>query len=295
MNAERLKVLETVLERGSLSAAADTLGYTTSGVSRMMETLEKETGLTLLVRGKNGVEATEECRMLLPSIHAYLRMDESLRQQADEIRGVVRGKITVGNAYYGIYPRLEKAIRIFQKKYPGIEISLVPGITSELLQKLTDHEIDMALTTIRPEERRCVWKKIGTDEMVAWVPEENRLAGRKTFPISSFETEDYIDLYPGKDTDNRRILAAAGISPKTKMSTFDSYAAWTMVEAGLGVAMNSLLNSTFPEGAVRILPIEPRISLEVGIAFRQDPSPAMRHFLAFAEENLINPAASFSD
>lgn len=289
MNAERLRVLETVLETGSLSSAAARLGYTPSGVSRMMEALEDETGLSLLVRKKNGVAATEECRQLLPAIHEYLRMDEALAQQADEIRGVIRGKISIGNAYYAVYPKLEQAVRVFHETCPGIEINLVPGITSELLRKVKDHEIDLAIVTVRPEERNCVWKKIGTDEMVAWVPANSRYAkdGQEAFPTKAFAEEDYIELYPGEDTDNRRILSKAGIVPKTKMSTWDSYAAWTMVEAGLGTAMNSRLNSPFSADAVKVLPLCPKEGVDIGIASSPRPSPAVKRFLSFAEEHLL--------
>ncbi|MBQ3263225.1 MAG: LysR family transcriptional regulator, partial [Oscillospiraceae bacterium] len=60
MDTAKCAALLKVLELGSLSAAAEALGYTPSGVSRMMAAMEAETGLPLLRRGRHGVEATEE-------------------------------------------------------------------------------------------------------------------------------------------------------------------------------------------------------------------------------------------
>ena len=59
MDTERLNVLLHTIEEGSLTAAAERLGYTTSGVSRMMAALEEETGFPLLVRSRSGVVPTD--------------------------------------------------------------------------------------------------------------------------------------------------------------------------------------------------------------------------------------------
>ena len=50
MDTERINALLCTIEERSLTAAAEKLGYTTSGISRMMAALEEETGFPLLVR-----------------------------------------------------------------------------------------------------------------------------------------------------------------------------------------------------------------------------------------------------
>ncbi|MGN1022358.1 MAG: LysR family transcriptional regulator [Lachnospiraceae bacterium] len=289
MNAEKLRVLMCVLETGSLSGAAEKLGYTPSGVSRMMEALEEETGLSLLVRRKSGAAATDTLQALLPDIRAYLQMDETLEGKFALARGSLAGTVRVGNAYYGMYPGLERAVEAFGASYPAVTVSLLPGITQELLEKLDRGEIDLAITTLRAEKTQYHWKKIGEDEMVAWVPEGRLKEDERmtAFPIRDFASLPYIDLYPGMDTDNRRILKKAGVAPKVRMSTYDSYAAWTMVEAGLGVAMNSRLNSAFQQGSVRVLPLVPKTLVSIGIAWKEEPGPAARRFLDFCGERLM--------
>lgn len=51
MDTEKCRVLLTVLHERSLSAAAEALGYTPSGISRLVDSLERETGFPLLHRG----------------------------------------------------------------------------------------------------------------------------------------------------------------------------------------------------------------------------------------------------
>ena len=55
METEKCRTLLYALELGSITAAADYLGYSTSGVSRMLAALEEETGFPLLRRSHNGV------------------------------------------------------------------------------------------------------------------------------------------------------------------------------------------------------------------------------------------------
>ena len=68
MDTEKCRALLAVLEAGSLSAAAEKLDYTPSGLSRMMAALEQELGFPLLSRSHNGVQPTRACRTLLPTL-----------------------------------------------------------------------------------------------------------------------------------------------------------------------------------------------------------------------------------
>lgn len=239
------------------------------------------------MRGKSGAAPTDALQALLPDIRAYLQMDEALEGKFALARGSLAGTVRVGNAYYGMYPGLGRAVEAFGACFPAVTVSLLPGITQELLEKLDRGEIDLAITTLREEKTQYHWKKIGEDEMVAWVP-AGRLEddGKTAFPIRDFASLPYIDLYPGMDTDNRRILKRAGVAPKVRMSTYDSYAALTMVEAGLGVAMNSRLNSAFQEGSVRVLPLVSKTVISIGMAWKTDLTPAAREFLSFCEARL---------
>ena len=50
------KALLMAADLGSMTAAAEALGYTQSGITRMISSLEEEIGFPLLSRGKAGVK-----------------------------------------------------------------------------------------------------------------------------------------------------------------------------------------------------------------------------------------------
>ena len=58
MDTKKTKALLLALEKGSLTAAAEELGYTQSGLTHMMNSLEDELGIRLLVRSKVGPRQT---------------------------------------------------------------------------------------------------------------------------------------------------------------------------------------------------------------------------------------------
>lgn len=76
------------------------------------------------------------------------------------------------------------------------------------------------------------------------------------------------------DVDNTRVFAACGITPNTRYSTVDSFAAWEMVRVGLGITMNNAANTVMRGAGVAVLPLEPRQTLAYGLARREDASPA---------------------
>ena len=84
-----------------------------------------------------------------------------------------------------------------------------------------------------------------------------------------------------------RVFARCGITPNLKFSTMDSLATYSMVEAGLGLAMNNALNGRAWSGGVRILPLDPPQIVEIGAATLPDLSPAARTFLDFLEPHLV--------
>ena len=77
MELDRYRALVCAIETGSLSAAAEALQYTPSGVSRMVAALVEETGGPLLLREHSGVRPTKECEKLLPAIRDLLHAGES--------------------------------------------------------------------------------------------------------------------------------------------------------------------------------------------------------------------------
>ena len=95
MNIRKYEAYVKAVELGSLSKAAEELGYTQSGISHMMQSLEDEVGFPLLVRTSSGILPNTEGEMLLPIIRQLLQTNESLEQNIAKIKGADIGSIRI--------------------------------------------------------------------------------------------------------------------------------------------------------------------------------------------------------
>ena len=87
MNLAKYQALLSVVESGSLTAAAAQLGLTQSGVSHIIAALEEEFGFPLLTRSRTGARLTPEGEKIMPFLRDILRSQEQLDQTAAELRG----------------------------------------------------------------------------------------------------------------------------------------------------------------------------------------------------------------
>lgn len=284
MDLERCEALLTVIDSGSLSAAAKQLGYTPSGISRMMASFENELGFSLLYRGKNGITPTIECKMLLPSVRSFVYSGHCLSQTAARIRGADCGTIIIGTAYSYYYRWITKMTSDFRSLHPGIQFRIVNGTSSELQQMLSLHQTDFCLISERSGDHN--WILLRNDPMVALLPPGHPLTQKSAVPMKAFETESYIQTYPGQDVDNARIFSRCHITPNTQFSTMDINATYSMVEAGLGISINNLVNSYLWQDRVVHLPLEPNQTMNIGLAYGKNISPASEAFLHFITDKL---------
>ena len=285
MDTEKCRVLLRVLETGSLSAAAEALGYTPSGVSRMMAALEEEVGFSLLDRGRGGVEATAACLQLLPAVREMANAGQRIREAAAAVRGVEVGSICVGSAYGAYYARLAETVAAFSAAHPGIDVQILQGSSTVLCAALERREVDFAIVSRR--EGDFSFFPLLSDPMMVWLPEKHPLAANASVPIEAFASEPYIATYPAQNTDNDHILNAHGIQPQTRYATIDDRATAALVRAGLGISMN---NGILAEGidltGVTVRPLAPETIVEIGAALPTESrrSPAAQVFLQTAKE-----------
>ena len=291
MDTEKAEVLLRVLEAGSLSAAAERLGYTPSGVSRIVAALEAETGFPLLRREHRGVRPTAECERLLPHLHRLAAAQRQYDQEAAAILGLERGQLTVGSSYGSYVARLARAAAAFSREHPGVRVEIMTGSSTELGRALQEGRADLCVISRR--EGAFDWVPLQRDPLAAVVPADHPLAGGRAFPLERFSEEPFIDILPGEETDNSRLFREAHIQPRARFACRDSLSALTMVEAGLGVTLVNALLLEGWRGKTAALPLSPPQEVEIGIAVPslEAVSPAGRRFLALLTSEEASPAA----
>lgn len=278
MDTEKYAVLMKVVDVGSVSAAAEDLGYTQSGVSRIIASVEEELGLSLLTRTKKGVKPTENLKRLLPAIRGLLNYDERLRETVSAIRGLDQGKLRIGAFTSVSVHWLPKIIKAYESDYPNIEITILGGDYHDVDEWLTEGLIDIGFVTL-PSPTNCRFTPLKADRLLAVLPPDHKYASLPKLPVTRIENEPFISLLESSDHDTRKALDAYGIKPNIRFTSKDDYAILAMVENGLGMAIMPELLLEGRSDRVKVLELVPGASRTIALALPQSgATPAAENF-----------------
>ena len=282
MDRTRVKIFLYVIDSGSLTKAASAFGYTTSGISHMMSTMEEEVGFPLLIRSRSGVVPTANANRLIPILRSQLSWDEQLQQTISDISGMNSGSITIA-AYSSIAGQwLPTVISRFHRDYPAIEINLLEGTWQEVANYLSEHRADMGFYSYQPSIKYH-WVPLRNDKMVVIVPMNHPLAEQSSVKLSDLDNESIIMPAYGMDMDVQNVLK--GRNPKHQFTTLETYSAFGMAEQGLGVVITNELTTKGRINRMKILPFDPPMSISLGVAFPSDTqlTPAAAKFIDYAK------------
>ena len=212
MESEKCRVLLCAIDKGSITAAAEAMGYTISGVSRMMAALEAEVGFPLLRRSREGVTPTNECCRLLPSFREMVAQAEQCRQIAGEVRGLVSGTVAIGTFSSVATHWLPNMIGAFQKDYPNIDFDILMGTYPEIEQWVMQGRADCGFLHL-PTRADLKTVCLAQDELMAVLPEDHPLAALEKIPASALAEQPFIllDKAGERDRDVMQVFERAGI------------------------------------------------------------------------------------
>ena len=284
MNLQKYFAFVQTVEYGSFTKAAEMLHYSQSGISRMIADLEKEWGMALLERGKNGVKPTSDGLTLLPYAQNLCAAFDKLQMQADALSGVQSGLIRIGTFSSVATHWLPNIIQAFQKDYPNIDYELLLGDYTEIEEWIHTGRVDCGFLRLptHPEFETIFLEE---DKLMAILPENHPLRDCDKFPVTALCDEPFMLLEKGAKAEIFEIFERNGLTPNVKFTTWDDYAVMSMVESGLGIAiLPQLILKRVP---YRILAKELDVPAyrKIGLALRDSKtaSLAVKRFLEYLQ------------
>lgn len=281
MESKKLEALLMAVDLGSFTKAAEVLGYTQSGLTHMMNSLEKEVGFTLLERGRSGVRLTEEGERIAPAVREFLqanaRLDSVIEQVASSRTEIIRVSAYASIAMHW----LPGIIQRFREECPDVDVDIRMADHVDVPYELLAQGKMDAILVSQQDEGQYEWVHLADDPMFAVLPKDFDTQGMTAFPLAAFEARDFIMPSQGFDKDIMRIFNRIGVKPHILPTWVDDPTVISMVSHGLGVSMMTELTVRGRTDGVKLLPVEPASSRELGLAVRSldAASDGLRHFI----------------
>ncbi|WP_198653567.1 LysR family transcriptional regulator [Actinocorallia populi] len=297
MELRHLEYFAAVAEELNFTRAARRLHIAQSGLSAAIRSLERELGLPLFERTSKRVALTDAGIALLPEARTTLAAARAARDAVDEVRGGLRGSLTIGTlASLGILD-LPALVGRFHADHPGVAISLQVAArgSADLARSLLEGALDAAFLSLPGAPPPGLDRRLlASLPLLAVLPAGHPLAGRDGVAPADLADESFIDspVGYGNRTLVDRYMAASNVHRTVRIEVHDVSAAADFVRHGLGVTIVPSYAAPHGDPRLAVLPLAdpaPRWELFIATPSHHRPSTALRALLRLVDAHVHVP------
>lgn len=285
MDSKKLEALAVAAEQGSFTRAAQQLGYTQSGLTHMMNSLEREIGFPVLVRDRRGVRLTPAGQRILPMVQQCLAANQALEREISLVNSHQEDTIRIASYASIAMHWLPEIIQRFRDNHPDVTVDIQMGSVEEVYRWVREDKVDMCFAS-RQEGINLEWTHLRDDPLLVILPPDYDLRGRDSLHIRCLQGMDFLMPSLGFHLDIMRALG--DVQPNIRETQVSDSVIISMVEHGLGVSVLSELVLKGRRDNVVAVPMDPPAVRELGIAVRskKELRPMARRFITEAREIL---------
>ncbi|MGA9027604.1 MAG: LysR family transcriptional regulator [Steroidobacteraceae bacterium] len=276
--------LLAVLDEGSLSGAARTLGVAQPTVGRHIASLEKSLKLALFTRSQTGLMPTEAALALRTYAESMSNTAAALERAAASQGSGVRGTVRITASDVIGVEVLPPIIAGLRDEHPELVVELV---LTDRIQDLLRREADIAVRMTRPRQELLVARRIGQIELGMFAHQRylsrrgtpNSMADVAHHALIGFDQPTLFVRGAGKSLSGWRREAFA-------MRTDNNLAQLALIRAGAGIGVCQSAIARRDDALVRLFPLQFSLPLETWVTMHEDLRNSPRCRIAF--DALVN-------
>ncbi|TNF47585.1 MAG: LysR family transcriptional regulator [Deltaproteobacteria bacterium] len=247
MNLRQIELFVAIAEAGSFSRGADRVSLTQSTASQHMATLEDEMGTGLFDRVGRGVLLTSGGEKFLLHARRILSERDALLQSMIDFRGLGSTLLKIGAsnipANYLIPPMLVS----LKENFPGITLNMITGDTHDIVARLEQTEIELAVVGNRLTSKKVEFVPLTTDSLVLIVGPKHRWRNKDFISLHDLLSEPIVIREEGSGSGQTfdNVLRLMGQNPadlKVAARLGNNEAVLQAVASGFGCAFVSELS-----------------------------------------------------
>ncbi len=225
----------------NVSATAQSLYTSQSGISKQIRLLEDELGIEIFSRsGKHLTRITPAGEAILKTAGEILRKVESIKQVAQEFSNERKGSLSIATTHTQARYALPPVIEQFIRQYPEVSLHMHQGTPMQISEMAADGTVDFAIAT----EALELFSDLIMMPCYRWnrcivVPRDHPLAS-----VSHLTLEDvavhpivtYVFGFTGRSKLDEAFINR-GLAPKVVFTAADADVIKTYVRLGLGIGI----------------------------------------------------------
>jgi DNA-binding transcriptional LysR family regulator len=241
IDLKTLRLFAAVCDLGNIARAAEEAHIEPSAISKRIAQLESDFGVSLLSRGRRGVEPTPAGIALLEQARGVLFAMERISTDLSAFGGGVRGRVSVCASPSAIAEKLLDDIASFMREPENlnIRVDVEEKLSVDLVRQLREGAASVGVCWDSVDFQGLQTRPYGNDHLALAVHADHPLAEKKSIAFEETLAFDYVGLPPSTSVHGmlQRAAASAGktVSYRVIVSSFD--AAFRVVASGLGISV----------------------------------------------------------
>lgn len=254
-----LSYVDAVARCGSIRKAADALNVASSALNRQILDLEADLGSPLFERLPRGVRVTSAGEAFLVYARLVISELKAVESRIEQLRGLVRGQVSVAAAESVAGELLPSAITKFQATHPHVRFHVRIGAPEELVEALVADQVDLILTHDAPRKKDVAVVAVARQALCAMVVPDHPLASRNelrlrdclAFPLALADTS-----LAGRGL-IEQVLANASfeLDPSLVSNSVEAMKAFAHMNRGVCFQFRSPGKALIPPGNMIALPL----------------------------------------
>lgn len=263
MTLFQLEVLVAVAEHGSFTRAGDEIGLSQSGVSHTIAALEKELGIQLFNRNRNGVTLTSSGIEAVFRARTILSEATQIKQLGRAAQEMYTGTVRIGSFSSATKQLLPPLLRAMRRLYPQLETRVLEGSYQDIADWVDSGIVDVGFLTLPADGLEADFIPLQSDPLLAILPPGHALSREESIMLEQLSREPFILPIAGCERLIQSTCQALGLELDIQHEVVDNATIHSMVEAGIGVSVVPQLTIPKDETNVVCLEIYPPLHRQI--------------------------------
>lgn len=281
MDVRDYEYIVAIADQGSITRAAEQLFITQPALTKFLQRIEKELGLSLFVRKGKQFILTEAGQKYVEVGHEILRLDRKLTEQLKQDGITQKKRVRLGFSMGRFYDLMESVLPQFHSVYPDIQIIAMATTSRKQFEALQRKELDIAIVTNVEQRMGYTYLPVEKSYLALAVPEDDPLIvlaePLEGYPFPAVDRallkgRRFIMLQANTNSGHltRELFRQYDIRPNTVLELNDVRSVIDMVAHGVGASM--FMSVATGNQKVRYLSVKDveTISQMVYLAYRTD-------------------------